>query len=121
MQQAADLPEMGGEEAAEQAAKEAAAALDGLKFKIPPGTDFHVNNINGRLYLNDKNSKFGGVRFSCLKIWVAALLACLKPVLLFFLPVAFQPQVKSILTLEISLNLVWQGSLLRSSLSPLGG
>jgi hypothetical protein len=58
VQQAGNLSEM-GEEAAQQAGKEAAAAVDGFEFKIP-GTDFHVNNINGRLYLNDKKLKVWG-------------------------------------------------------------
>ncbi|SEA57250.1 hypothetical protein SAMN05660420_02516 [Desulfuromusa kysingii] len=58
MQPNSDLADM-GKEAAEQAAKEAAESLSGLDFKIP-GTEFHVNNINGRLYLNDKKLKVWG-------------------------------------------------------------
>jgi hypothetical protein len=57
-QAAADLADM-GEDAAKLAANEAAAAVAGLDFKIP-GTEFHVNNINGRLYLNDKKLKVWG-------------------------------------------------------------
>ncbi|WP_321392582.1 hypothetical protein [uncultured Desulfuromusa sp.] len=57
-QNAADLADM-GEDAAKAAAKEAATALAGLDFKIP-GTEFHVNNFNGRLYLNDKKLKVWG-------------------------------------------------------------
>jgi len=57
-QAAADLADM-GEDAAKAAAKEAVTALAGLDFKIP-GTEFHVNNFNGRLYLNDKKLKVWG-------------------------------------------------------------
>ncbi len=58
VQQVADVAEM-GEAAAKQAAKNAAKQLEGLDFKIP-GTEFHVNNINGRLYLNDRKLKVWG-------------------------------------------------------------